>query len=263
MVRGNPLDYKISWSPEMLLSVLRGRSARFKHQGRLITVAPEMVFQFQPDEVVCLDGFMKPEFDSYPNGNAEHYVPLYGIDEVQTIIRNTLRYRGWNTILRDLHRLGWFSDRPAAEVIEASNAAQLDDATMKTLDWLGLRDETKTTLTAFDYFAEKFVSKPELTYCTGERDLVVLRNQVEAFDPDRGDNKVRITSTLTVVGDDDGYSAMQKTVGYTCAIAARLIADGEYQSAGVQIPIAPGLYQPVLDELAEFGIAFECIAEIL
>lgn len=260
MIKVNPLDYKISWSPESLLAALRGRPAHFKQQGQLVTVAPERIFAFEPDAVVRLDGFMKPEFDSYPNGNAQHYIGLYGIDEAQTIIRKTLRYKGWNMILNNLHQLGWFSDRPVHEAIKASKTTLLDDATMETLDWLGLREDTDSELTAFQYFSERFVSKPELTYSAGERDLVILRNQIEAEYPD---SRLRTTSTLTVVGDPNGYTAMQKTVGYTCAIAARLIVDRAYRRGGVHIPSSPALYRPVLEELAQCGVVFERTSKIV
>jgi saccharopine dehydrogenase (NADP+, L-glutamate forming) len=45
-------------------------------------------------------------------------------------------------------------------------------------------------------------------------------------------------------------------VGLPAAIAAKLIATGRYRRAGVQIPVTPDIYNPVLAELAEMGLTF-------
>ena len=49
---------------------------------------------------------------------------------------------------------------------------------------------------------------------------------------------------------------MARTVGFPTAIGARLILDGAIADKGVQIPITPAIYEPVLDELEALGIAF-------
>jgi saccharopine dehydrogenase (NADP+, L-glutamate forming) len=58
-----------------------------------------------------------------------------------------------------------------------------------------------------------------------------------------------------VKGEKGGDSAMAKTVGLPAAIAATLVLDGKIVGAGVQIPITPSIYQPILQELANCGIS--------
>ena len=52
---------------------------------------------------------------------------------------------------------------------------------------------------------------------------------------------------------------MARTVGLPAAIAARLILEGRIKASGVQIPVSPALYEPLLKELADMdnGIRFK------
>jgi hypothetical protein len=49
---------------------------------------------------------------------------------------------------------------------------------------------------------------------------------------------------------------MARTVGQPAGIAAKLILTGELDLVGCQIPTCKEIYEPVLRELAESGIAF-------
>ena len=50
-----------------------------------------------------------------------------------------------------------------------------------------------------------------------------------------------------------GDSAMSRTVSLPAAIAVRRILDGTIRETGVQVPVLPGIYDPVLDELETLG----------
>jgi saccharopine dehydrogenase (NADP+, L-glutamate forming) len=50
---------------------------------------------------------------------------------------------------------------------------------------------------------------------------------------------------------------MAKTVGLPLGIAAALIMKGVIKSRGLQIPIEPDIYEPVLAELKAKGIRFQ------
>ena len=49
---------------------------------------------------------------------------------------------------------------------------------------------------------------------------------------------------------------MSRTVSLPAAIGAHLILEGEITATGVLRPVAPQIYEPVLDHLADLGI--EC-----
>jgi hypothetical protein len=50
---------------------------------------------------------------------------------------------------------------------------------------------------------------------------------------------------------------MSRTVALPAAIASHLILSGEVQLKGVQIPIVPELYEPILQELETMDIRFK------
>lgn len=51
---------------------------------------------------------------------------------------------------------------------------------------------------------------------------------------------------------------MSQTVGYTTAIATRLVLQNKISQRGVVSPIYPEIYDPILDELKTMGI---CLVE--
>lgn len=60
---------------------------------------------------------------------------------------------------------------------------------------------------------------------TGERDMIVMRNEIGLRHPS-GHLEDKFID-LVVYGDNKGYSAMAKTVGYPTAIAAKMVLDGK------------------------------------
>lgn len=61
---------------------------------------------------------------------------------------------------------------------------------------------------------------------------------------------------MVYIGQDTQHTAMSMTVGLPLAIIARRILEGAYRETGVQLPIQPGIYNPVLKELKEYKIQF-------
>ena len=60
---------------------------------------------------------------------------------------------------------------------------------------------------------------------TGERDMIIMRNEIGLRHPS-GHLEDKFID-LVVYGDNRGYSAMAKTVGYPTAIAAKMVLDGK------------------------------------
>jgi len=69
--------------------------------------------------------------------------------------------------------------------------------------------------------------------------------------------KHQLDANMVVLGEDQTYTAMAKTVGLPVAIATLAILNGKITTPGVQIPITKEVYQPILKELEEFGIIFQ------
>jgi saccharopine dehydrogenase (NADP+, L-glutamate forming) len=68
--------------------------------------------------------------------------------------------------------------------------------------------------------------------------------------------KEYITSTLVDYGTKGGDTSVARTVSLPAAIAVKMILNNKIKLTGVQIPVIPELYNPILDELEEMGIKF-------
>ena len=64
-------------------------------------------------------------------------------------------------------------------------------------------------------------------------------------------------------GNDRNDTAMARLVGLPMGIFVRLIANGKIRSKGVHIPVMREVYEPVLEELKEYGVEFTEVEEII
>lgn len=98
-----------------------------------------------------------------------------------------------------------------------------------------------------------------------ERDLVILRHEFIVRWPDQTREQKGVD--FVVYGtpkNQNGNSAMARTVGYPAAIATKMILDGEIQERGVVLPFAPDVFIPILSRLrAEFGFNSNLTSRII
>jgi saccharopine dehydrogenase (NADP+, L-glutamate forming)/spermidine synthase len=276
----NPFGYKFSWSPRGVLLASKN-SARYLKDGRIVSVPAADLFA--SPEIIPIPGL--GEFEGYPNRDSVSYREIYGIPEARTVLRGTLRYPGWCETLREMVGLGLLDETPADRTgatflglmrelsqaapgtdVRAGVAARLglgaDSPILARLDWLGLFEARPLPLpkaSAFDNLAALMVEK--LAYAAGERDMIVLRH--EFLVRTEAGRSERVVSSLIDYGVPGGDSSMSRTVGLPAAIGARLILEGRITAAGVQVPVLPEIYEPILDELETLGIRFEERRQVL
>ncbi len=266
----NPLAYKFSWSPVGVM-LAATNSGQYLADGKIVQVPPEKLFE----HYWLLEVPGAGVFEAYVNRDALPYIKLYDIPTTQSMYRGTLRNIGhcetWNYFkkLGLLNRELTFNYRQTTprQVIAAlikSDGKNLTadiakylgvpeySVTIQKMKWLGLLSDQLLPLdqgTAFDMFAhilqEKLVFQPE------EQDLLVQHHEFIAEYPGK---KEKTTSTMVDLGIPGGDSSMSRTVGLPAAIATRLIANSTIKLTGVQIPVLPEIYNPVLDELEKMNI---------
>jgi len=125
----------------------------------------------------------------------------------------------------------------------------------RPLAWLGLLGDDPLPAGAhapIEILTARMLER--MSYAPGERDLLVLRHEFRAEFPDR---EARITSTMVDFGIPGGDSSMSRTVGLPAAIGVKLILQGKIRLTGVQTPVVPEIYEPVLTELEELGLRFD------
>ena len=97
--------------------------------------------------------------------------------------------------------------------------------------------------------------KQKLSSSPDDKDLVVMIHYFEIEYPGRGrTQKEFIKSSMVITGEKGGLSAVSKTVGYTCAIAAKNIINGLITSKGVIGPFEKDVYTSVGNELEKIGL---------
>lgn len=269
----NPFGYKFSWSPKGVL--LAGKnSARYLEDGRVVFIPSEKLFE--SCRTVSVPGC--GDFEGYPNRDSVPYADAYGIPDTKTILRGTLRYPGWCSTMKKIGDLGLLDQAernlagttyaglvrelahagPGADLKKALGTALAlapDSAVIGRMDWLGLLEEKPIPAgagTALDALASLMIER--LGYGAGERDMIVLRHEFLTDWP--GGRSERIVSTLIDYGIPHGDSSMSRTVGLPAAIGARLILEGKILDTGVQTPIVPSIYEPILEELSRHGVVF-------
>ena len=270
----NPFGYKFSWSPRGVL--LAGKNpAQYLWNGQMVNIPGGELFDHHVTVPVEVEGALT-DFEGYPNRDSLPYQDTYGIRGTGTMFRGTLRTPGWCNTLRKIADLGLLDETPRGDLagktfaqftrtlcggtgdLRSDLAAFLkiapDAKPISDLAWLGfLGDEPLPAgpNTPIDILCARMLEK--MQYAPGERDMLVLRHEFRAEYPDRQE---RITSTMVDFGIPNGDTSMARTVGLPAAIGVRLILEGKINLTGVQVPVVPEIYEPVLAELEALGISF-------
>ncbi len=87
-----------------------------------------------------------------------------------------------------------------------------------------------------------------------DKDMIIMQHD---FEYKLEEKYYRILSSMVVEGKDNVSTAMAITVGLPLAIGCKLILEKKITTTGVQIPTIPSIYEPILAELAEYGIVFK------
>jgi saccharopine dehydrogenase-like NADP-dependent oxidoreductase len=273
----NPFGYKFSWSPTGVL--LAGKnSAQYLKDGQQVFIPSQDLFDNY--KIIPIEGL--GEFEAYPNRDSLPYIQLYGIQSTKTMLRGTLRNKGWCSTLKKIAELGLLDEtekdwsgltykgylrrlmsEPAEKDIKKALSAHLkikeNSDIVKRFEWLGLLADNPLPLakgSALGVLSARMTEK--LQYGQGERDMIILKHEFIASYPGKKKKQMeKITSTLVDFGIPHGDSSMARTVGLPAAISTRLIIQGKIKQKGVHIPVIPEIYRPVLEELKKLGIAFK------
>ncbi|HLA91021.1 MAG TPA: saccharopine dehydrogenase family protein [Gemmatimonadaceae bacterium] len=206
--RDNPLGYRFSWSPIGVMRSYR-RPARIITGGEPVEIAPATLFEPGRHHLVELPAIGAP-LECYPNGDAVHYAELFGLSgKVREMARYTGRLPGhcafWNVMVRS----GFLDSTPVAvEGVAVSPIA---------------------------FTAALLAAQPQFQYGDADEDLAWIRVDVRGR---REGKRVRVVYDLVDRRDfATGFTAMQRTVGFTLARGARLILDGALGRPGLRTPI--------------------------
>lgn len=259
----NPWHYKISWNPRNV--VLAGKAGAIYKLNRSV-VNEEYENLFDSQRLIHLHHKEVSSLAYYPNRNSLPYIELYELPHTDTFLRTTLRYpsfmEGWSFIVN--HHLtnedNFFeSDHKTLSdffhhYIDTSNLEPHQNI-MTQLNFLGLNDVqtyiNKGSCSPADIL--QYALEKKLLLSPQDKDMIVMQHE---FCYTLNEKSHKLTSELIVMGDNAVQTAMAKTVGLPLGIAAKMILNDTIQLKGLQIPIHPKIYEPVLRELQLHGIQF-------
>ena len=273
----NPWHYKFSWNPRNVVLAGQGGPAQFIQKEKVKYISYNRLFR--RTELIKVDDY--GWFEGYANRDSLSYVEKYGLQEVPTVFRGTLRRPGfckaWNVFVQlgatsDEHYIDNVEDMTYREFINSflyyhpadtidlklyhSMQIPMDSEIIPKLEWLGIFDNRKIGLKRATpaqvmekLLSEKWQLMPE------DKDMIVMWHKFEYLDRDTRE-KVEKNSSLVVIGESGEKTAMAKTVGLPLAVAAKLFLTGRLNQVGCLIPTQPDIYEPILNELESFGIKF-------
>ena len=271
----NPWNYKFTWNPRNVVLAGQGGAAKFIQEGQYKYIPYNKLFR--RTEIIEIDGYGK--FEGYANRDSLKYREVYGLEDIPTIYRGTLRKvgfcRAWNMLVQlgmtdDSYSLKGSEDMTYRDftnsflAYDQHNSVELklryylnieqDDYIWDKLEWLGIFSDKKVELkNATPAQILQKILEDKWTLAEDDKDMIVMWHK---FNYELDGQSKEIHSSLVYIGEDQTYTAMSDTVGLPVAICAKLILNGTINSSGVQIPTSKEVYEPVMTELENLGMKY-------
>ena len=273
----NLWNYKFTWAPRNVVLAGQGGAAKFLQEGTYKYIPYWNLFR--RTEFLEVEGYGK--FEAYSNRDSLKYLDVYGLNDVLTLFRGTIRRVGFSKAWNMFVRLGMTDDSYIMEDSENMSYRQFVNSflpyhptdsveiKMRLILKIDQDDIMWDKLLELDLFnpnkkvglknatpaqiLEKIL-KDSWTLEPNDKDMIVMYHK---FGYELNGKKEQIDSKMVCMGEDQTYTAMAKTVGLPVAMATLLILNGKIKTPGVQLPIREEVYLPILKELEEYGVVFK------
>jgi len=272
----NLWNYKFTWNPRNVVLAGQGGTAMFIQEGKYKYIPYNRLFR--RTEFLEVEGYGK--FEGYANRDSLSYRSVYGLDDVDTLYRGTVRRVGYSRAWNNFITLGMTDD---SYTIENSADMSYRDYVNSFLpysptDSVELKFRHSLKIDQDDVVWDKYLEldlfsdtkKVDLVNATPaqilqkilldtwtlqqeDKDMIVMYHK---FGYELNGKKHQIDSKMVILGDDQTFTAMSKTVGLPVAIATLQILNGKIKTPGVQLPISKEVYNPILKELEDYGVIF-------
>jgi saccharopine dehydrogenase (NAD+, L-glutamate forming) len=273
----NLWNYKFTWNPRNVVLAGQGGAAEFIQEGTYKYIPYHRLFR----RTEFLDIQEHGRFEAYANRNSLKYRSIYGLEDVLTLYRGTIRRVGFSKAWNMFVQLGMTDDSytiPDSEDLSYRKFVNLflpysptDSVELKLRHSLKIDQDDLMwgKLLDLDIFnSEKKIGIKDATPAKAlqkiledkwnldphDKDMIVMYHK---FGYELKGKKHQIDSHMVIKGDDQTFTSMAKTVGLPVAIAALKILNEEITQPGVQLPITKEVYEPILKELEDYGINFK------
>lgn len=273
----NLWNYKFTWNPRNVVVAGQGGAAKFIQEGTYKYIPYHKLFR--RTEFFEVEGFGK--FEGYANRDSLKYREEYGLKEVLTLYRGTMRRVGFSKAWNMFVTLGMTDDGYTIENSDGmtyreftnlflpyspTDSVELklrhylkidqDDIMWEKLLELNLFDSKKTIQLKNATPAQilQKILEDSWTLDHDDKDMIVMYHK---FGFELNGEKQQIDSHMVALGENQTHTAMAKTVGLPVAMVTLSILNKKITTPGVQIPLAKEVYDPILKELEEYGIRFK------
>ncbi len=273
----NLWNYKFTWNPRNVVVAGQGSAAKFLQEGTYKYIPYNRLFR--RTEFLEVDDFGR--FEVYANRDSLKYQSVYGLDNTKTLYRGTMRRVGFSRAWNIFVTLGMTDDSYTIDDSENMSYRDFVNAflTYSPTDSVELKLRHALKIDQDDIVWDKLVEldifndqkrvglkkatpaqilqkilMDSWTLKEDDKDMIVMYHK---FGYELNGKKHQIDATMVVVGEDQTYTAMAKTVGLPVAIATLAILNKKITTPGVQMPITKEIYEPILEELKDFGIQFK------
>jgi len=272
----NLWNYKFTWNPRNVVVAGQGSAAKFLQEGTYKYIPYNRLFR--RTEFLEIDGYGR--FEAYANRDSLKYQSVYGLEDIKTLYRGTIRRVGFSRGWQVLAALGMTDD---SYTIDDSENMSYRDFVNSFLPYsptdsveLKFRHAIKIDQddTIWDKFIELDIFNPtkmvglkkatpaqilqkilmnSWTLDEDDKDMIVMYHK---FGYELNGKKHQIDATMVTLGEDQTYTAMAKTVGLPVAMATMAILNRKIKTPGVLVPITKEVYEPILEELEDYGVIF-------
>lgn len=272
----NLWNYKFTWNPRNVVLAGQGGAAKFIQEGTYKYIPYHKLFR--RTEFMKIEGY--GTFEAYANRDSLDYREAYGLQDVLTLYRGTIRRLGFSKAWNMFVQLGMTDDSYTIENSEGMSYREFtnlflpysptDSVELKLRHYLKIDQDDIMwwKLQELDIFSRdktirlKQASPAQIlqqiledTWTLGEKDkdMIVMYHK---FGYVENGKKKQIDSNMVVIGENRTHTAMAKTVGLPVAIATLLILNKKITRPGVHLPIHKEVYEPILSELSSHGVVF-------
>lgn len=270
----NPWHYKFTWNPRNVILAGQG-TAKYLENGSIKYIPYHQLFK-RTYKINVLD---LGEFDVYANRDSISYREVYGLQDIPTIFRGTIRYPGYCQSWDIFVQLGLTDDTYIIDHSESityrdfinmylpydtqltveeklCKMFNLDPSSdiFKRIQWTGIFEKQPVGIPKASpakilqhLLEQKWKLEP------GDKDMIIMQH---VFIYELNNKEHRIKSTLVIKGKNQEETSMAITVGMPVAFATEMLLNNEIHLKGVHVPVVPELYNPILKKLEEIGIKF-------
>jgi saccharopine dehydrogenase-like NADP-dependent oxidoreductase len=273
----NLWNYKFTWAPRNVVLAGQGGAAKFIQEGKYKYIPYNKLFR--RTEFLLVEGYGK--FEGYANRDSLKYRSVYGLDDVLTLYRGTIRRVGFSKAWNMFVQLGMTDDTYVMENSETMSFREFTNSFLPyhPTDSVEIKMRLALNIEQDDIMWDKLLEldlfnpnkivglkngtpaqilerilNDSWTLQPNDKDMIVMYHK---FGYELDGKQQQIDSKMVCIGDDQTYTAMAKTVGLPVAMATLQILNGNIKTPGVQLPIKKEVYEPILKELEEFGVIFK------